>query len=68
MEKHVNYELCKAWDGVCCQQNGYIYLPNYFKRLSFNYLLKQLEEKMQIIEEKHSKNEELKDMDCQLLE
>lgn len=43
MEKHVNYELCKACGGVCCQQNGCIYLPNDFKRLSFNYLLKQLE-------------------------
>lgn len=43
MEKHVNYEMCKTCGGVCCQQNGCIYLPEDFKRLSFNFLLKQLE-------------------------
>ena len=43
MEKYINYEMCKECGGLCCQQNGCIYLPEDFKRLSFNFLQKQID-------------------------
>lgn len=43
MEKYINYEMCKECGGLCCQQSGCIYLPEDFKRLSFNFLQKQID-------------------------
>lgn len=43
MEKHINYEMCKICGGVCCKQNGCLYLPEDFKKIHFNYLRKQID-------------------------
>lgn len=40
MEKYLDYDMCKQCQGVCCKQNGCVYLPSDFKCMSFKYLSK----------------------------
>lgn len=40
--EYINYEMCKKCKGVCCKENGCIYLPRDFKNLNIEYLKKLL--------------------------
>ena len=44
MEKYIDYDMCKQCKGVCCKQNGCVYMPSDFKSMKFTYLSKKLEE------------------------
>lgn len=44
MKKFINYEMCKKCGGVCCKENGCIYLPQDFNNLDFESLKKVLDE------------------------
>lgn len=44
MEKFINYEMCKKCGGVCCKENGCIYLPQDFNNLDFESLKRVLDE------------------------
>lgn len=43
MEKYINYAMCKECGGVCCKQNGCIYLPKDFKSLEASEIIKELD-------------------------
>ena len=43
MEKYIDYEMCKKWGGVCCKQNGCVYMPKDFESMEFSYLKNELE-------------------------
>ena len=42
MKKYVDYDMCKECGGVCCKQNGCIYMPKDFSSMNFDYLKKVL--------------------------
>ena len=41
---YVDSELCRTCGGKCCKKSGCGFLPKDFKSLSYNNLLKKLEE------------------------
>lgn len=43
MEKYIDYEMCKKCGGVCCKQNGCVYMPKDFESMEFSYLKNELE-------------------------
>lgn len=43
IKTYVDKEMCKKCGGVCCKQNGCIYLPRDFKNMNINYLIQELE-------------------------
>ncbi len=43
MEKYIDYEMCKKCGGVCCKQNGCVYLPKDFKSLEASEIIKELD-------------------------
>ena len=40
MEKYIDEEMCKKCGGLCCMQNGCVYMPTDFKSMEFDYLKK----------------------------
>ena len=44
MEKYTDYKMCEKCGGVCCEQNGCIYLPEDFECMDFIYLKSLLDE------------------------
>ncbi len=44
MNKYINYEMCKKCGGICCKENGCIYLPEDFKKMEINYIISLLNE------------------------
>lgn len=43
MEKYIDSDLCKECGGVCCKQNGCIFLPQDFEKMTFNYLKNEID-------------------------
>ena len=44
MNKYINYEMCQKCGGICCKENGCIYLPGDFKTMDINYIISLLNE------------------------
>lgn len=41
-KRYVDKDMCKKCGGVCCKQNGCVYLPEDFKTMNINYLMEEL--------------------------
>lgn len=43
IKTYVDKEMCKKCGGVCCKQNGCVYMPQDFKKMDFKYLKNKIE-------------------------
>lgn len=44
MKKYINSDMCKECGGICCKQNGCIYMPKDFSSINYNYMIRLLDE------------------------